>query len=228
MPRRLFLAPALLAAGVVLSAQVALAPTSLAAANPTDQSFATKNEQTNLAEITIGQLALQRATSTAVKDLATKTIADHKSAQSKLQTLAKSLNISLPTAPNAQQQSQAAQLKSVSSTDFDSTYLQIQLAGHQLSIADTNTEITGGSDTGIVSYAKGYLPVAQMHLNMTQQDLAALGLPTGAPAGSGGQARTGQRTDTTEAMVLGGVAVLLIGGGVLLFGTRRPQWARSR
>lgn len=226
MKRRIIVST-LFAAGLIGTLQVGLASNSSAAANSADRTFAMANEQTNLAEQTIGQLALQRASSAAVKDLATKTIADHKSAQSKLQTVAKNLGITLPTTPNAQQQSQAAQLKSVSSTDFDSTYLQIQLAGHQLSIANTQTEISSGSDPAMLSYAKGYLPVAQMHLSMTQQDLAALGLPTGAPAGTGGQAATGQRNHVAEAALLGGVAVLMLAGGLTLRRRRSAAPVRS-
>ena len=213
----------LVAAGLLSATQFGLAGPSSAATNATDQTFATKNEQTNLAEQTIGQIALQRASSNAVKDLATKTIADHKSAQAKLETVAKSANLTLPSTPNAQQQSQAAQLKSVSAADFDSTYLQIQLAGHQLSIADTQTELNSGSDQALISYAKGYLPVAQMHLDMTQQDLAALGLPTGAPAGTGGQAATGQRDHLMAAGGLGGAALLLLVAGAVVYRRRPPS-----
>jgi putative membrane protein len=217
--RRIIIGCTLLAFGA-LSVQFSSATAASAAANSADRTFATKNEQVNLAEQALGQLALQRGSSAAVKELATKTIADHKSAQGKLESVAKALSITLPTAPNAMQQSQAAQLKAAPAGSFDSMYLQIQLAGHQLSIADTQTELNSGADQSMISYAQGYLPVAQMHLSMTQQDLAAAGLPTGAPAGTGGQAATGQHDHLMTAGLLGGGAVLLFAAGLFVY--RRP------
>lgn len=193
-----------------------------AAAPAADSNYAKSNEQVNLAEITIGNIALQRASSQAVRDLATKTIADHQTAQTKLKAVATKEGVTLPTAPNAQQQAQAATLKSVAADQFDVQYLQIQVAGHQLSIAATNTEIAGGKDAAIVSYAKGYLPVATMHLTMSQQDLATVGgTPTAAPAGTGGQAAA--TAFNWRPVALGGLGLALVAGAGFAFaGSRKP------
>lgn len=177
------------------------------------------NEQVNLAEITIGKLALQRAKSAAARSLATKTISDHEAAKTKLTALAATEHVTLPSAPNATQQSQAATLKSVSAGKFDLTYLQIQVAGHNLSIAATNTEISTGSDAPTVAYAKYYLPVATMHLKMARDAIATLGgEPTGVPAGTGGHAATTSATTIRDAWTGGaaGILLALLGGFGLL------------
>lgn len=198
-----------------------------AASAGADKTFVTGNGQVNLAEMAIGNIALQRASSQAVRELATKTIADHKAAEAKLKTVASSRGLALPTAPNAQQQSQAAMLKSVAASGFDLTYLQIQVAGHQMSIAATEQELSAGQNPSVISYAKGYLPVAQMHLSMSQADLKALGgTPTGAPAGTGGQAavNASRPTGTSLGLAAGGV-MLLVASGLLV--TRRRKASRS-
>ncbi len=193
-----------------------------AAAPAADSSFAKGNEQVNLAEITIGNIALQRASSQSVRDLATKTIADHQAAQAKLKAVAAKEGVTLPTAPNAQQQAQAATLKSVPATEFDLQYVQIQVAGHQMSIAATNTEIASGKDAAIVSYAKDYLPVATMHLTMSQQDLATLGgTPTAAPAGNGGQAAASNGGPDWQPAALGGLGLILLAGAGVAFASNR-------
>ena len=204
--------------GLCSAALAALGVASPASAAPTaqDSAFVMSNEQVNLAEITIGNIALQRASSTSARDLATKTISDHQAAKAKLTTLAAAEHITLPTAPNAQQQSQAATLKSVSATTFDLTYLQIQVAGHQMSIAATNTEISTGSDAAVVAYAKYYLPVATMHLSMAQSAESTLSaVPTAVPAGTGGQAAsTSSSTLRYQWGVLGAGVVLMVGAGL--------------
>jgi predicted outer membrane protein/sortase (surface protein transpeptidase) len=164
-------------------------------------------QQYNLAEQAFGQIAQDRGQSAATANLAATTISDHKSAQSKVASLAKNLGVTLPTSPSFIQQSQADQLKSVDAASFDLDYAENQLAGHKESIAATQTEISKGTEPDVVSYAKSFLPVEQAHLSMAQSQVDALsggtssdnnttgtgstgggGSPTAVPAGSGGLA----------------------------------------
>ena len=155
------------------------------------------------------------------------TIADHKAAMAKLTTVAKTLGVTLPTAPNAEQQAQAATLKATSTDAFDLAYSEIQVAGHQKSIANTDTEIAGGADQTVKDYATYYLPVAQMHLTMAQSAVTNLGgTPGEVPAGTGGQAAT--TSGTTEGVEIGLLVVggaLLVGSGVVLARRRRVATA---
>lgn len=202
-----------------ISASARVAPTAQ------DRSFAAASAQTNLAEITIGKIALRRSQSNAVTALAHKTMSDHRSAQTKLTAAAKSAGITLPTAPNATQQAQATQLKQVASGSFDATYLRIQVAGHQLAVAATKKEIGSGSGNAIVSYAKQTLPVITGHLQMAQHDLNALGGPGRVPAGNGGQAATSSSRGWSVPLLIGGLVVLLACLGFVIYGrgrTARP------
>ncbi len=195
--------------------------------NQRDTAFLMANAQTNLAEITIGQLAEQRAQYPSTKELAAKTMSDHQAAMTKLMAVAKTLNVTLPTMPNAEQQAAAAKLRTIDTSAFDATYDQIQVQGHQASIADTNTELSAGSDQSLKAYAQFYLPVATMHLSMAQADLAAVtsSNPAAVPAGSGGEA--GTTSPTTRTLQTGaGIA----GAGLLALGAagalRRRKAAR--
>lgn len=194
-----------------------------AAPNAVDSQFLVFNEQTNLAEITIGTLALQKATTSEARDLATMTVADHKAAQTKVTAVAKALGVTLPTAPNAEQQQQAATLQATSGSGFDLAYAQIQVAGHTKAIANTNTELSGGADQSAKDYANFYLPVATHHLEMAQSAVTDLGgTPGSVPAGTGGQAATTSSSSEGIAIalvVVGGVAVA--GAGVAIGRRRR-------
>lgn len=219
------LAAALSTAAVAV---VSSAPAANAAPTAPDKAFATANEQVNLAEITIGTIALERSHSSTVRSLATKTISDHKAAMAELKALASSENIALPTVPNALQQSQAATLKSVSASAFDLTYAQFQVAGHKISIAGTKTEISTGSDSKVVSYAKNYLPVAQMHLTMADAAVSELASsPTSVPAGTGGFAATTSAGNERAVWLEGALGLLLVIGAGLGLTRRRRTVLRA-
>jgi hypothetical protein len=77
-------------------------------------------------------------------------------------------------APSAAQQATAAMLKAVARPKFDTDYDSGQIAGHKISIAETDTEIAKGTAMPVIAYAKWYLPVAKMHLSMAEKAHKAL------------------------------------------------------
>jgi putative membrane protein len=210
-------------AATVTSAGPAHGQARTAAASAQDTSWAQATAQTDLAEIAIGQLAQQRAEHSATKMMAQVTISDHTKALASLKSVASQEGITLPSAPSATQQAQAAKLKTVASSQFDATYDSTQIQGHELSISATRTELASGSSTAVMNNASAYLPVAEKHLQMAESDYTALGgsvssVP-GVNAGTGGLAAI-QPADNAPWLAAGAVgAVLLIGTGT--FALRR-------
>jgi putative membrane protein len=197
-----------------------------AAASAQDTTWAKATAQTDLAEIAIGHLAEQRAQHSATKMMAQVTISDHTKNLSQLKQIASQAGMTLPTTPNATQQSQAAQLKSVSSSQFDATYDAIQIKGHELSISQTRAEIAGGSSSAVKSNAQTYLPVAEKHLQMAESDYSALGgSVSGVNAGTGGMAATPSANDAPWIAAGAAGALLLAGTGA--FGVRRRFSGRA-
>jgi putative membrane protein len=197
----------------------------VSAAAAADTSWAQATAQTDLAEITIGQIAEQRALHSGTKMMAQVTISDHTKALASLKTVASQASITLPTTPNATQQAQAARLKSVASSQFDATYDSIQIQGHELSISQTRTEIASGSSAAVKANAQTYLPVAEKHLQMAESDYASLsgsgsGM-TGVSAGTGGLAATRPADDVP--WLAAGAAGLLLLAGTGAFGLRRRR-----
>lgn len=197
-----------------------------------DSTWAKSNAQTDLAEITIGQIAEQRALHSATKSLAQVTMSDHEKALTELKSVAATTGIMLPTAPNATQQAQAAELKTVPSGQFDATYDSIQIKGHELSISQTKTELAAGSNAAVKNFASVYLPVAEKHLQMAETAFAALagvsGQAPGVGAGTGGMAAV-RPADDTVWLGLGAAGVLLIAGtGTIALRRRRAPSPDSR
>ncbi len=229
MPRPLFrvLAAAATTAGagalVLLPATAHAAP----AVSSVDETFMTANEQSNLAELSLGALTQQRSSNQQSLDLASMTIKDHTTAKGLVTQLAQQLGVTLPDAPNATQQSQAAALQASSAADFDHLYAQIQVTGHELSIASTQQELSSGTNDQVKQYAQTYLPLAQMHLQMAQAELTALGGPISIPAGSGGLASTtGAGSHGWEYGVAGGLVAAAAGAVALR--RSRPGQHRDR
>jgi len=211
------------------AASAATIRTVASTASAQDTTWAQSNAQTDLAEIAIGQIAEQRALHAATKALAQKTMSDHVKALAELKQVASQTGITLPTTPNATQQAQAAELKSIAASQFDVTYDSLQIQGHELSISQTNTEMADGSSTAVKNFAAVYLPVAKMHLQMAESGYAQLtGSTSGAPgvnAGNGGLAATPTADDAP--WLAAGAAALLLLAGTGAFGFRRRLANRS-
>jgi putative membrane protein len=210
-----------LASGSVLliGSTVPAGAATAASASAQDVSWAQATAQTDYAEIAIGQLAGQRAEHSATKMMAQVTISDHTKALASLKSVASQDGITLPTGPSATQQSQAAQLKSVASSQFDATYDAIQIKGHELSISATQAELADGSSTAVKGNAQAYLPVAEKHLQMAESDYTALGGSVSAvSAGTGGLAAT--NSDDAPWIAVGAAGALLL-AGTGAFGLRR-------
>jgi putative membrane protein len=216
-----------LASGSVLliGSTVPAGAATAASASAQDVSWAQATAQTDYAEIAIGQLAGQRAEHSATKMMAQVTISDHTKALASLKSVASQDGITLPTGPSATQQSQAAQLKSVASSQFDATYDAIQIKGHELSISATQAELADGSSTAVKGNAQAYLPVAEKHLQMAESDYTALGGSVSAvSAGTGGLAAT--NSDDAPWIAVGAAGALLL-AGTGAFGLRRRVGSRT-
>jgi putative membrane protein len=134
-----------------------------------DVTWMKANAQTDLAEISLGTLVASKSKNADTLSLAKITKSQHQMALTKLSAIAKELHVTLPTSPTATQLKQATVLKKLSGMNFDKTYDLDQIQGHVLSITQTGTEIAKGDNAKVVSFAKYYLPIAQMHLKMAQK-----------------------------------------------------------
>jgi putative membrane protein len=193
-----------------------------------DITWARSNAQTSLAEIALGKIMEQRAIHPSTRTLAQTIMGDHEKVLAQLRTVASETGITLPTAPSAAQQAQAAALMTVPSSQVDATYDSDLIPGHKLSISQTRTEIASGSSTTVKNFASVYLPAAEHHLMLAKTDYTAVtGSRPGAPtvsAGTGGMAATRPADDAPWLAAGAAGALLLAGAGA--FGVRRRLSSR--
>jgi putative membrane protein len=219
---------AALALGVTLGAALALptaawaasaapaAPAARTAVSAADRTWMVAAHQSNLTEIAAGKAAQQKATSQKVRDLGQMFITDHTANDTKLTAAAKTLDVDLPSSPNAAQRAALASVAAKSGASFDSAWIASQITGHRQTLAATNTEIANGSDATVLKLAKATRPVVAHHLN--ELLAAGGGSPSSIGAGTGGQAAAGT---TFPGLALTGFGVLLAAAAGALVLRRR-------
>lgn len=208
-------------AGIALTAAGVAGATTTAAPNAQDRAFLVAAHQSNLTEIAAGKAAQAKATTDVVRQHGELFIRDHTRLDASLQTVAKNLGVDLPSTPNAAQRATLASVSAKSGSAFDSAWLTSQLAGHRAAKAAGATELANGSDASVLTLAKTAAPVVQSHLTMLEQATGTS--PTGANAGTGGQAASTSGGIRTS-WVLIGLGLLAAAGSIVLI---RPRQATS-
>jgi putative membrane protein len=195
------------------------ASTGTAAPNAQDRAFLVAAHQNNLTEIAAGRAAQQKATTDVVRRHGQIFIRDHTRLDASLRQVAQQLAVDLPDQPTAQQRASLASVSARSGAAFDQAWLASQVAGHRQAKAAGQRELANGSDAAVLQLARTAAPVIQMHLTMLEE---ATGIaPSGADAGTGGQAATapgGMRTG----WVLVGIGILAAAGMLSVLRPRRP------
>lgn len=213
-PKRILAIVALTIGALAIAAGPAVA-----APSTQDTRFLQQAHQTNLAEISAGQLAQQKGNSQVVRDIGARLVTDHTRLDQSLRVAANALGVSLPSTPNAAQLAVARQLQAATGAEFDRLFVTTQIAGHVQAMRNGEEELANGSDPQAKQVATEAAPVIQAHHDLLTAAARQLGIPTSVNAGSGGMASP----DATHlpAGILLGVGLVLIGGGTWLGRARR-------
>jgi putative membrane protein len=189
--------------------------TASAAPSGQDTTYLKAAHQSNLAEIAGGKLAEQKADSQQVKDLGARFVTDHTKLDAALKQTASSLGVSLPSAPNTQQQALAARYKAASGRQFDTLFISTQMDAHMAAMKLGQTEIANGSDATVKKAAQNAAPVIASHHRALEAAARDLGVPSSINTGTGGlAAHDGTGTVATGLITLG--ALLTVGAALLL------------
>jgi putative membrane protein len=140
------------------------------------QQFITKAVQGNLAEVAMGQLAQQRASSDGVRSFGKTLEQDHSTANQQATAAASAVNASVPTEPNKKQKADHNRMAKLSGATFDREFVKHMVADHKKDISDYQKEAQR-SDRQVSDYAKTTLPTLQKHLEIAQS-LAKAGTPS--------------------------------------------------
>lgn len=116
----------------------------------------------NLQEVSAGNLAAQKAMRPDVKAFGQLMVKDHGDAEQKLLALARSRNITLPSAATGGIRPDLNLERST--TRFDQMYVHATVAGHGNTIQFFENYATTGNDPAVKAFAQQMLPALRHHL----------------------------------------------------------------
>jgi len=140
-----------------------------------DNTFVTKAAEGGLAEVELGKLATEKASSDQVKQFGQRMVDDHSKANDELKTLAQQKNITLPTSISAKDKAERDRLMKLSGAAFDRAYMSAMLSDHKKDVSEFRVESTSGKDADIKAFAAKTLPTLEEHLKLAQDANKAVG-----------------------------------------------------
>lgn len=137
------------------------------------EDFVEEASAKGIAEIEVGKLALEKATSQEVKDFAQSMVDDHTAANQKLGTLATQKELQVSDDAELINQAKALVLKLRGERSFDKAYMNNQVMAHQQTI-ELFQRASQSEDNEIAAFAKETLPKLEHHLKMAEEINAKL------------------------------------------------------
>ena len=143
---------------------------SASAVQLTSDTFARQANGAGLAEVQLGNMAIQKAQNPAVKAFAETMIKDHGQANTELETVAMQDGIRLPTTPPPDANAAADALRLESGPAFDRAYVARMVQDHEQAVALFRAAATqDGVNQDLRAFAQKTLPVLQHHMQEALQ-----------------------------------------------------------
>jgi len=116
------------------------------------------------AEVEMGKLATEKASSPDVKAFGQHMAEEHGQANAQLRSIADKQNLTLPWTMNAKQQATYDLLKNKTGADFDKAYVDAMVKDHEEDVKAFQREADKGKDEQIKAFASETLTVLEGHL----------------------------------------------------------------
>lgn len=127
-------------------------------------SFYTQAAESGMAEVMLGNLALQKTQNEQIRQFAQQIVTDHTNANNELKQLAESKNMTLPTSVSSKQQSAYDKLNGMSGADFDKAFMKQMVKDHESAVKLFQKQSEKGEDADAKAFAAKTLPTLRMHL----------------------------------------------------------------
>ena len=142
--------------------------------------FVPKAFEADQAEVRMGQVAQEKASSEQVKMLAQHMIQDHQAHADKVQQLAQQKNIQVSSQLSPECQKKLDTLAALNDASFDKRYVHDMIRDHRKAIALYTEAAANNTDPDVKALAQSTLPTLHEHLQMAERDATAINEPAGA------------------------------------------------
>jgi putative membrane protein len=132
-----------------------------------------------MAEVELGNLAKQKASSSDVKQFGDRMVTDHNKGGEELMQWAQSKNLTLPAELDAKHKALRDRLAKLPTDAFDRQYMNEMVMDHQHDVMAFKREASSGKDADLKAWAARTLPTLEEHLKMAKDAAMKVGASTG-------------------------------------------------
>jgi len=142
-----------------------------------DKMFLRKAAEGGMAEVQLGQLAADKASSPDVKSFGQKMVTDHTALNNNMKPIADSMGVPLPKKLNKQDQAEYDKLSALTGDDFDKEYLSFMVKDHHMDLREFRQEDAAAQDPTLKVAVDNGLKVIREHTMMVDKLAKDKGLP---------------------------------------------------
>jgi putative membrane protein len=133
-----------------------------------DKKFVKEAAMDGQAEVELGKLAEQKASSESVKEFARKMVNDHTKVNEQLKQIASQANVEISDQPKGKYESTIKKLNKLSGADFDKAYMKDQVKDHKSAVSEFQSESENGTIPAVKQFASKTLPTLEEHLDLAK------------------------------------------------------------
>jgi putative membrane protein len=134
-----------------------------------DKMFVEDALKGGMAEVQLGQLALQKSSNDDVKQFAQKMVDDHTKLGDQMKSVAQQIGVKTPEGPSKKDKALMAKLQALNGNEFDQAYIKDMVKDHKKDLDDFKMEAQNGSNPQVKDAANQGSQVIAQHLEMIQQ-----------------------------------------------------------
>ena len=142
----------------------------------TERKFLSKAAQSGMAEVQLGKLAMDKASSEEVKRIGETLVEHHSKANGEVQKIAAAIGVTLPDEGEGKHQSAVKRLSKLSGEKFDREFLRFQLQHHRENIRQFEQAANKTENAEVKEFASHTLPALREHQAMIGQAAKAAGV----------------------------------------------------
>jgi putative membrane protein len=146
-----------------------------------DKMFVKKALEGSMAEVKMGQLAVQKSSDPQVKQFGQRMVDDHTKLIEQMKPVAEQIGVKVPTECSKKDQATLTKMEALSGSDFDTAYIKDMVKDHKADDKDFKQEIASGQSQVVKDAAKQGDQVIESHLQEIQQIAQSKGLMNGKP-----------------------------------------------
>lgn len=133
-----------------------------------DRVFMRKAAEGGKAEVELGKLAEEKASSPEVKQFGQRMVTDHSQAADQLKQVAEQKGVTLPDTLSAKDKATKARLEKLSGEQFDRAYMKDMVIDHTQDVREFKNEAKTGKDPELKNFASQTAPTLEEHLKQAK------------------------------------------------------------